>query len=198
MPRLPYAPTGAHFDHEHPLQPCRRSADSGSRREVCDRCCRLLCESAGDRITPCIPLPGKRCLALSAVGARSGPSCAEAEASSPMRRGAFRRFDARRAPVIRAHSSSARAARRLHVGEDGSLRARRHDRGGQARDVDVSSPAAPAPLLDRQHRDDVVRSHEPSVSERHHSDVGSSHELLFAHVHIVANKCSIAACDQQQ
>jgi hypothetical protein len=58
--------------------------------------------------------------------------------------------------------------------------------------MDVGSPATPPPVLDRQHCDDVVRSHEPPVAERHHADVGSSHDVFFAHVSIVANTRSIS------
>jgi hypothetical protein len=110
-----------------------------------------------------------------------------------MRRGGLGLFDAERRPATRPRSSSARAACGLHVREDGFLRAGGDDRGREPRDVDVSSPSAPPPLLDRQHRDDVVRSHEPSVPERHHADVSSSHEIFFAHVHIVANMRSFSA-----
>ena len=54
----------------------------------------------------------------------------------------------------------------------------------------VCSPSATAPFLDRQHGHDVVRSYEPPVAERHHANVGSSHNVFLAHVHIVANVCS--------
>jgi hypothetical protein len=57
--------------------------------------------------------------------------------------------------------------------------------------MDVRSPSAATPFLDRQHSHDVVRSHEPPVAERHHADVGNPHNVFLAHVHIVANICSI-------
>ncbi len=57
--------------------------------------------------------------------------------------------------------------------------------------MDVCSPSAATPFLDRQHSHDVVRSYEPPVAKRHHADVGSSHNVFIAHVHIVANVCSI-------
>ena len=59
--------------------------------------------------------------------------------------------------------------------------------------MDVCSPSATTPFLDRQHSHDVVRSHEPPVAERHHADVGSSNDVFLAHVHIVANVCSVTA-----
>ena len=57
--------------------------------------------------------------------------------------------------------------------------------------MDVCSPSATTPFLDRQYSHDVVRSHEPPVAERHHADVGGSHNVFLVHVHIVANVCSI-------
>jgi hypothetical protein len=58
--------------------------------------------------------------------------------------------------------------------------------------MDVCSSSRGPPFLDRQHSHDVVRSYEPPVAERHHSDVGSPHKVFFAHVHIVANVRSLS------
>jgi hypothetical protein len=57
--------------------------------------------------------------------------------------------------------------------------------------MDVSSPSVTTPFLDRHDGHDVVRSDEPPVAERHHADVGISHNVFFAHAHIVANVCSL-------
>src|ERR1700722_2822435 len=64
--------------------------------------------------------------------------------------------------------------------------------------MDVCSPSATTPFLDRQYSHDVVRSHEPPVAERHHADVGSPRNVFFAHVHIVANVCSIQRYRQRR
>ncbi len=98
----------------------------------------------------------------------------------------------RRATFIRARSASTGAACCLHVGEDRAFGARGHDRHGEPRDMDVCSSSGGPPFLDRQHSHDVVRSHEPPVAERHHSDVGSPRNVFFAHVHIVANVRSLS------
>jgi hypothetical protein len=58
--------------------------------------------------------------------------------------------------------------------------------------MDVCSASATTPFLDGQYSDDVVRSYEPPVAERHHADVGISHNVFFTHAHIIANVCSIA------
>ena len=130
-------------------------------------------------------------------GTRSASSCAEPEASPAVRRGGLGLFDARRAPIVRARSRSARPTRRLHVSEDGFLRARGHDGSREPGNMDVGSTSVPPPLFDRQHRDDVVRSYEPPEAERHHTDVSSSHNVFF-HAHIVANACSgeMPGCDR--
>ena len=60
-----------------------------------------------------------------------------------------------------------------------------------ARDVDMGSPSAPPPLVDRQHCDDLVGTYEPPVAERHHTDVRGPHNVFCAHMHIIANTCSI-------
>jgi hypothetical protein len=56
--------------------------------------------------------------------------------------------------------------------------------------MDVRSPSVPSPILHRQQCDDLVSTDEPAVAERHHADVGSPHNIFFAHVPIVANMCS--------
>ena len=68
----------------------------------------------------------------------------------------------------------------------------------QPGDMDVCSPSAATPFLDRQHSHDVVQSHQPPVTERHHANVGSSHNVFLTHVHIVANACSIQRYRRQR
>jgi hypothetical protein len=58
--------------------------------------------------------------------------------------------------------------------------------------VDVRSPSAPSPILNRQQGNDLVSTDEPPVAERHHANVGGS-DIYFLHVHIVANVCSTRA-----
>ena len=58
--------------------------------------------------------------------------------------------------------------------------------------MDVRSPSAPPPFLDREHSHDVVRSYEAPVAERHHADISGPYDVFFAHMHIVANTCSLS------
>ena len=59
----------------------------------------------------------------------------------------------------------------------------------EPRDVDVRSPSAASPILNRQQCDDLVSTDEPPVAKRHHADIGGP-DVVFAHVHIIPNVCS--------
>ena len=82
--------------------------------------------------------------------------------------------------VIRMRSWAAPTTRGLHVGEDRPFRSRSDNRRREPCDVDVRSPSAPSPILDRKHCDDLVSTDEPPVAERHHADVGGS-DVFFGH-----------------